>query len=205
MSFDHWWISVFVDAAEYEAFEPAFAAAQKAAASSEATRILNAWRDRSFDSELDVATNEQIAKRIDAFIQAFNLPGFAELARDICTQDGRFASFDLERHGFRMVIAARYTPVSVLWYALGYERAGLLPGQLGNLLLHPRETDSALRNTERAFAGTSSDGLLESGRRYCGHSVSDESLREILDFLPTALAQANERKQGLLALARAQI
>ena len=34
-----------------------------------------------------------------------------------------------------MMVCARHTPVSILWHALGHQRAGLLPGKFGNLLL----------------------------------------------------------------------
>jgi hypothetical protein len=103
-----------------------------------------------------------------------------------------------------MTIAARHTPFSIVWHALGYERARLLPGQMGDMLLGPDEIAGA-QGTRRAYVGTSPQDLLAAARRYCGSIVDDDTLREVLDFLPDGLARARQLKGGFLALARPQI
>jgi hypothetical protein len=95
--------------------------------------------------------------------------------------------------------------VDIVWYALGYERASQLPGRMGNLLLHPREIEEAREKTRRVYAATSPQDLLETARRYCGWSVPDDALRDVIGFLPNGLARASELQRGFLALARAQI
>ena len=103
-----------------------------------------------------------------------------------------------------MTMTARHPTVSILWHALGFERAQALPGQMGNLLLRPKDVEAALEATRRAFEGLSRKGLLAAARRFCGHSVSDDTLREVLNFLPDGLETASARKAGFLALAHPQ-
>ena len=76
--------------------------------------------------------------------------------------------------GFRMAITARHTPVSIVWHALGYERACLLPGRMGNMLLRPSEVAAALEQTRRAYAGT-----------------SPQELHFLISSLPSAAASQN--------------
>jgi hypothetical protein len=104
-----------------------------------------------------------------------------------------------------MAICARHTPVGILWHALGHERGSLLPGRMGNLLLHPREIADAREQTRRAYAAASTQDLLDAARRCCSWSVSDDTLREVIGFLPDGLARAAELRRGFLALARPQI
>lgn len=103
-----------------------------------------------------------------------------------------------------MAITARHTPVSVVWHALGYERAILLPGHFGNMLLHPGEVAGAKERVRLAYARTSSQYLLDAAKR-CGLSVYEQTLVDVTNSLPDGLAQAKERKLGFLALARPRI
>src|SRR5262249_19673796 len=159
-------------------------AAKKAVLSEESQRVIEAWRQRPADFEQDLTMSEEAAAQVDAFIWAFNLPGFDGLAREFLTQNGKFAGFVSQERWFRMVIAARNAPVSILWHALGYERASLLPGQMGNMLLHPNDVADAKEKVRRAYAGTSSQHLIEVAKRYCGWSVYEDTLRDVLSFLP---------------------
>jgi hypothetical protein len=205
MSFDHWWASFFVDEREHERFKPAFsAAAEKAILTLRARQALESQRDdpSAFDQS---QTNHDAAAAADAFIWAFNLPGFDRLAEEVLTQKGAFADFDAEKHHFRFVIAARHTPVSIVWRALGYDKAVLLPGLMGNMLLSPREIDAALEKVRRAHAGSAPQARVDAARAYCGWSVDDDTLQAALSFLPEGLARAKERNSGFLALARPQI
>jgi hypothetical protein len=149
--------------------------------------------------------NGEGASRVNAFIWAFNLPGFDELAREFLVRGGRFAGFPAEERLFRLIIAARHTPVSIVWHALGCEPASLLPGHMGNMLLHPREIAHAQEQAARAYAGTSAHALLDAARRYCSASIYDDTLRDVIGFLPDGLTDARERQSGFLALARPQI
>jgi hypothetical protein len=107
-----------------------------------------------------------------------------------------------------MAITARHTPVSIVWHALGYERASLLPGRMGNILLSPPEIADAEEAEERvcrAYVGTSPQDLLGAAKRYCDWSVCDEELRRVIGFLPDGLARAQELHLGFFALARPRI
>jgi hypothetical protein len=207
VSFDHWWIGLFVDEAAYQRFKPDFdAATEKAVLSPPSQQAVAAWRNRPSDFEQGAApVGPGTEGEANAFIWAFNLPGFDELAKQLFVQGGKFADYLVEAHVFRMAICARHTPVSILWHAIGYERGRLLPGRMGNLLLHPREIEAASEKTRRAYVATSPQELLDAARRYCGWSVSDDTLRDVIDFLPDGLTRAAELQRGFLALARPQV
>jgi hypothetical protein len=207
VSFDHWWIGLFVDEAACQRFKPDFeAAAEKAVLSPQSQQAIAAWQNRPSDFEQGAAlSGAETEGEPSAFIWAFNLPGFDELAKQFFVQDGKFADYLIEEHFFRMATCARHTPVSILWHALGHERGSLLPGRMGNLLLHPREIEDASEKTRRAFAAASPPDLLDAARRYCSWSVSDDTLRDVIGFLPDGLARAAELQRGFLALARPQI
>jgi hypothetical protein len=199
---DYWWFGCFVDERMHERVRPHFAAAAaNAALSEQAQRAIAAWRTQPTDFEQEAfITRPEVADQTNAFIWAFNLAGFVELTRRIVTEEGSLAGILVEENSFRMAITARHTPVSIVWHALGYERACLLPGQMGNMLLRPSEVAAALEQTRRAYAGTSPRELLDAARRYCSSSVEDDALHETLDFRPDGLAEALERKCGFLAL-----
>jgi hypothetical protein len=207
VSFDHWWIGLFVDEAAYQRFKPDFeAAAEQAVLSPHSQQAIATWRNRPSDFEQGAApTGPETEDEANAFIWAFNLPGFDELAKQFFAQGGKFADYLIEEHFFRMAICARHTPVGIFWHALGHERGSLLPGRMGNLLLHPREIADAREQTRRAYAAASTQDLLDAARRCCSWSVSDDTLREVIGFLPDGLAKAAELQRGFLALARPQI
>ncbi|HXK19318.1 MAG TPA: hypothetical protein VNG33_16005 [Polyangiaceae bacterium] len=208
MSFDHWWFGLHIDEAEYERFRPGFAAAAaKALLSPEANLALESWRSRPIDfEEPDVEQLPMSPEKgdlINHFIWAFNLPGFEDFAAEFIT--GELSDFLTEERVFRFVSAKRNTPVSVLWHALGDARASLLPGLMGNLLLHPRDISEAHDRVTRAYAGTSAAGLFEQAMRYCASNVTaDDTLTELISFLPDGLQRARDLGKGFLSLARAQ-
>ena len=206
IAFDHWWIAAFVDDVHCDLFEAEFAkAAESAVLSAKSQAALEAWRKRPSDFEQNAVIDDEIAARAHDFIWAFNLPGFDQLAAQFLTQRGRFSDFLAEETLFRMLTMARTTPVSILWHALGDQRASLLPGQMGNLLLRPDQIDEAAEMTRRAYAGATTETLLDAARRYCSTNVADDVLMEVLSFLPDGLARAKERQLGFLSLARPQI
>lgn len=203
MGVDYWWIGFFVDEPTYDRIEPHFAvAAANTTLSEQARQAIAAWRADPSDFEQEASISRpETADQANAFIRAFNLAGFVELTRQIVTQEGPLAEILIEKNFFRMAITARHPPVSIVWHALGYQRATLLPGQMGNMLLRHSEVEEALKNTRRAYAGISPQDLLDAARRYCSGSVGDDALRESLDFQPDGLHGAMQRKHGFLALA----
>jgi hypothetical protein len=200
MGVDYWWFGIFVDEDMHGHIEPHFAAAAaNTALSPGSQRATAAWRARPTDFEQAAfIARPETADQTNAFIRAFDLTGFVELTRRIVIEG--IPLVFAEETAFGMAITARHTPVSIVWHALGYERACLLPGQMGNLLLRPGEVEEALERTRRAYAGTSAPDLPDAARRYCGDSVSNVALREVLDFQPDGLAAALARQCGFLAL-----
>jgi hypothetical protein len=209
LSFDYYWIGRFIDASEHARIAPHFAAAAaKSELSLEAQQAIADWRAHPSDYEEDAwheATPQEQVERVRAFLRAFNLLGFVELSVELITMNGAFSDMELNEQNARMTITASHPTVSILWHALGFERAKALPGQMGNLLLHPKDVEAALEATRRAFAGMSRESLLAAARRFCSSSVFDGPLREVLNFLPDGLETALARKAGFLALARPQI
>ena len=206
VAFEHWWIGLWAGEDEYQSLQPHFsAAAEKTAVSLEAEHALAAWKLCPSDFEEEAMTNERLAAQVNAFIWAFNLPGFVELANELLTKDGKLSAFCIEERIFRIAIAGRHTPASIVWHALGYERASLLPGRFGNMLLRAGDVAAAEEKVRSAYAGTSRQDLLDTAKRYCGGSVCEGTLSEAIDFLPEGLAQARQRTLGFLALARPQL
>jgi hypothetical protein len=206
MSFAHWWIAISIDEDDYKLIEPYFAAAsEKAALSEESRQAIEAWRRDPSHIEQDSSNSETAALLANPFIGAFNLPGFDALAEQFLMANGRFVQFCDEARVLKMAITARYTPVSILWSALGYDRAIRLPGRMGNMILRPDQIVRAQEKTHEAYSVAKPDALLQAAKRYCDQSIDDDSLREIIDFLPAALACAKALRRGLLTLARAQI
>jgi hypothetical protein len=202
LSVNYWWIGFFVDEAMHARIKPHFdAATAKSALSAEAQQAIASWCERpsGYEETAPGPTREK-AERTNAFLSAFNPSGFVALARQLLAHDGALADLLAEQKLFRMASTARHPPVSMVWHALGFERAKGLPGQMGNMLLSPAEVEPALEATRRAFEGPPADHLLAVARRYCGLSVNDESLREALTFQPDGLAAAFEWNEGFFAL-----
>src|SRR5450631_3961356 len=131
MSFDHWWIGLFVDEAGYERLKPAFAAAaEQAVLSPQSEQAIAAWRKHPSDFDQGAAPRSPEAEdEPHRFIWAFNLPGFVELAGQFIVSGGTFTEFLVEEEFFQMATCARRTPVGILWQALGYQRAACFPAR----------------------------------------------------------------------------
>jgi hypothetical protein len=206
VSFGHWWIGYFIDQSGYEKIAPEFAAATaRAVLPEQSQRALQAWRRGPSVFEQDLEMSEQTASQIHAYIWAFNLPGFDWLAEQLLTKGGSLNTLVDYDHVHQMIITSAHTPVSILWHALGAERASELPGQMGNLLLRADEIDEALAKVRRAYTGVSQDDLLDRARRYCSWRVEDDDLQEVFGFLPNGLARARELGRGFFSVARPQI
>ena len=215
MSFDYWWIGCFIDEQTHTRLQPFFAAAAAGTAlSPEARQAIAAWRvdprgyeDVRFGGTPETTDQESYptTDQINAFLNAFNLAAFAELARHLILQGGGLTDLLNERNLFRMTITARHPSVSIVWHALGPSRAEALPGQMGNMLLGAGEIAAALEATRRAYSGISPDDLFSAGQRFCGFSVDAETLREVLYFLPHGLERAKERGRGFFAVTSPQM
>ncbi|MBR0831178.1 hypothetical protein JQ596_37290 [Bradyrhizobium manausense] len=208
MAFDYWWIGLFVDEREHARIQPHFAAAAaESPLSAEARQAIDDWRAHPYEYEEDawLTASDELASRVRAFSRAFNRPGFVEFARQLLTIEGALSDLVDERHVFRMTITARHPTVSIVWHALGSERAQALPGQMGNLLLSPPEVEAALETTRQAYEGVSREELLAAARRFCRCSVGDDTLDEAVSFLPDGLEAAIARRAGFLGLACPQI
>jgi len=202
VSVDYWWIGLFVDQRMHARLEPHFAtAAAKSCLSPEAERAIAAWREQPSDYEeaARVATAET-RNKVNAFLKTFNRSGFVALGRQLLSRNGALADLMSGPGIFRMATISRHPPVSIVWHALGFERAKELPGQMGNMLLHPAQVEAALEATRRAYAGPSPDDLFAAAKRYCGASVDDWPLRGALSFQPEGLEAALERDEGFFAL-----
>jgi len=202
VSVDYWWIGLFVDQRMHARLEPHFAtAAAKSCLSPEAERVIAAWREQPSDYEeaARVATAET-RNKVNAFLKTFNRSGFVALGRQLLSRNGALADLMSGPGIFRMATISRHPPVSIVWHALGFERAKELPGQMGNMLLHPAQVEAALEATRRAYAGPSPDDLFAAAKRYCGASVDDWPLRGALSFQPEGLEAALERDEGFFAL-----
>jgi hypothetical protein len=202
MSVDYWWIGFFVDEAMHARIKPHFdAALAKSVPSAEACQAISVWRERPCGFE-ETAPNpdREMPFQIKAFLRAFNRSGFVALAKQLLARDGALCDLLNEQTFFRKATTARHPPVSMVWHALGFERAKGLPGQMGNMLLHPDEIEAALEATRRAYEGPSIDDLFASARRYCGLRTNDETLREALTFQPDGLQAALSWNEGFFAL-----
>jgi hypothetical protein len=201
VSFDHWWLGLLLDPGDVERIAPEFAAAEAAAIlSPEATRALAAWRAQPTRFGRDAA-----GELVDAFIWAFNLPGFDALAERLCTDGDAYGNLLAPERVFRFAMIARHTPVSIVWQALGDARAAQLPGRMGNLLLRPAEVAGALAAVERAYDGLPERAMLDAATAYCGVDASGNELSDVIGFLPEGLARAAAEGKGFLSLARAQV
>jgi len=202
VSVDYWWIGLFIDQRMHARLEPHFAAAAaKSSLSPDAERAIAAWREQPSDyEEAACKAKPETRNKVNTFLKTFNLSGFVALARQLLTQDGALADLMSGPGIFRMSTSARHPPVSIVWHTLGFERAKQLPGQMGNILLHPAQVEAALEATRRAYAGPSPDDLFAAAKRYCGNSVDDWPLRGALSFQPEGLEAALDRDEGFFAL-----
>ena len=144
-------------------------------------------------------------QQANAFIRAFNLSGFDEFALRFTGREGDRLHFLNDGHLFRFALTRQVTPMSVVWQALGPERAHMLPGRMGNLLLSPAEVAASQDQVSEAYADLTIDLLFERALRYCAPSImQEETLREAITFLPDGLRQARDAGKGFLSLARTE-
>ena len=204
MSFDYYWFSCLLDDAAHERFEPRFLEAkQRARLSTESQRALDSWESDLSQFDGGHSLSAEASRLIHPVMQAFNLPGFDDLGKAFVSGD--LSDYMSEETSFRFIILKRGAPASVLWRALGFDRARVLPGLFGNLLLAAHEVEPALAQVRRAYAGTSIDELVRLSLPMVADSNTESDVREILTMLPEGLERAHELGQGFLAVARPQV
>jgi hypothetical protein len=207
MSVCYYWFACFLDARAHERVLPDFQAAQRASGlSDQARHALEAWRaDPTRFAHRVEHYDPAWGEAFNAFIAAFNVPGFLELAHQFCRAEGKFGDYLSEDTVFRFVILRRCTPCAALWQALGPERAAQLPGVLGNLLLDPSEVKPALAQVESVYAAYSTDELVEQALPLVDHSNEAKTLEETITLMPEALRRAHAVQRGLLILSCPQL
>lgn len=198
MSFSYWWFSCFLNNTDYHELIPlASEAKRKANLRIWSSAELAYWQNHLKQSNI---SNELHKKNYNKFISAFSVDGYTEFAKEII--DKNMLS---EENCFRFIITNRCPPVAILWQAIGYEKALLLPGNMGNIFLSSDELEDSLSKTNQAFAGLNMDVAIERGVRFAGHSNSSIDILDVLTHLPEGLSQALKLRKGFLALARPQI
>jgi len=201
MSVSHWWISLLIDEAEHARLLPSFRSAVEVSVPDEGQRAIELWRSdpESFES---LGDNDHV----NEFLWAFNLPGIDDFSKGLFFSGGEFSSYLGGDRMFRFVTIARHPPVAVLWHALGYDRARMLPGVMGNLLAAPNEVPTTLEAVTRAYKGTAAKRLLATGRRLCESSIySSEPVKQTISHLPDLLTRARDEGRGVIAFARCEL
>jgi hypothetical protein len=205
MSVSHWWFGLLLDDAEHDRVRRPF---EEAATGSPTTpaeqQVFATWiRDpaRFDDQDPDDPFSSASGDELNAFIAAFDLPGFRELALRLIQPEGDLHDLFDEGRIFRFTMLARNTPASVVWQALGPDRALQLPGRLGNLLLRPSQIAAVHDEVVELHRGTTPAGLFARARRYCESSVGNvEDLKGVVTFLPDGLRKARDEGKGFLSL-----
>lgn len=205
MSFDFWWVLGFVKPEEDGLLRPYFdRALGDAEFNDKANAIFRKWRA---DPDCVMFSKDTYDDYV-AFCYAFLPPdlGIHVVGTGDCT-------FDVgEDSVFKFLIFGGHSPCSLLWGVLGADRAAILPGVRGNLLLRPDEVGPALDAVEQAFSGLPDDAeLLKQACDFLGYKrgrLADHesaTILEILRALPETLAEAKGRNVGVFAVGMTQL
>lgn len=207
MSFSYWWFSCFLSDSDHQRLLPLVSEAErKTVLQPETETVLAFWRSHPerFEESWMLSVYRDIRRQqsiwYDKFIATFNLPGYIEFGEAIVSEE-----FLSKETCFRFIITRRCPPVAVLWHALKYERAVLLPGTMGNLFLSADQIADALTQTNYALRDLNLNEAIERGMRFAGHSNNTENISEIITHLPQGLLHALEIGMGFMAVARPQI
>jgi hypothetical protein len=208
MGFSHWWFSLLVSDEVFSRLDPGFRQAEtQADLSSYEVQVLSEVLDPALNgSNPKAEPSHHLQGWYNTFAWTFNRAGFDTFAAEFCTRDGLFNAYLSEETVFRFISADRCPPCAALWYALGYERASLLPGAMGNLLCSSKDVSGAQEAVHAAYADCIPEELIERGWLLLrnGNNQINE-MKKIITMLPEGLARARASKKGFLSLARAQI
>jgi hypothetical protein len=205
MSISNWWIGYLLTEEDHARILPRFEAARLLAAPSHAVHApaIEAWKanPEKFEDRRENHT-AQAGEAINAFIDAFRLPGYDALMKAFAMKGGGLEDLSREDVVFRFASLPSNPPVAVLWHALGFERARALPGNMGNLLVHPRDVPRAFEEVSAAYLGLDVANAVERGHSFCRTRVhSREDVEEVVTFLPDGLRRAAELGKGFCAVA----
>jgi hypothetical protein len=205
MSIDHLWIGYLLTEEDHARVLPRFEVARLLAAPAHAIHVaaIEAWKANPEKFE-DRQENwgKQAGEAIDAFIWAFCLPGYDALMKAFTNKGGGLDDLSREDVVVRFTMTATFPPVAVLWHALGFERASALPGDRGNLLVHPRDVPRVLEEVTAAYRGLDIAVAVARAHNFCRSRVhSRENVEEVVTFLPDGLGRAAELGKGFCAVA----
>lgn len=101
-------------------------------------------------------------------------------------------------------------PISVLYFALGLEASEMLPGFLGNMLIHREEIDFYLNRIAVVF-GKLNEEAWDRARRFISVCTAgspslayDSEIENIFSALPVCLGEAKRRNKHFAAVATHQ-
>jgi hypothetical protein len=192
MGASQWWLGCYVSDSEYDEILPEFKKAEaKAVLSNEAIAGIELWKQNQENPEwLDNRSSND-------FLCAFDLPGFREFG-----ESELFLSKVTEENTHRFIIVNVFTPVSILWYALGYKNSKRLPGKMGNFIVRSTEVENTLKLINEIFDSLDQEELVSKAMKYAGSRTDKERVKEIITMLPDGLEKALEKKTGIIFLAR---
>jgi hypothetical protein len=197
---DYWWFGFLIAEDDHAKLLAPFEAACREAQRSRALHVpaIDAWRANPETFEDGVRTDNHA---VNAFQAAFLSPGFEALMRSLVMKGGALTDLALEEVVFRFTRISRSPPVSVLWHALGFDRARALPGHMGNLLVHPRDAARISNEIDAVYRGLDLEAAVERGYRFCsGSESSTDPIRDVVTLLPDGLRRAAETAKGFFAI-----
>lgn len=190
MGYSRWWFSLFLSPELEAELTPRFARALAAAVLTPEMEAAIRYVD-----DHPVGWDFREIGRLNASMQALDLPGFVAFAEEV-------ACLLTEETAFRFLSINKDSPIGLLRQAIGPAAADRLPGRHGNLLVPAREVDATLSAVDQILGPIPVDAAVERIRERGG---LDPQLRELITHLPDGLRAARDRGTGFLALARPQL
>jgi hypothetical protein len=195
MSISQWWMHTLVPDDAFETVRSAFEQARE----HEVLPALPAL------NELEAAVAQNAHARspeglalIVRYHASFNLQAYADVGRRLFQGDFGFEVTAESTAGF--VTTRNITPVSILYFAVGYEKARPLPGQFGNALIPYGQLDHIKEQFARTFYDRERCIDRASMLYSLDHSPCKEDATDIVDAWPNAIRRAKERRAGLLSI-----
>ncbi|MDQ3109859.1 MAG: hypothetical protein M3R17_08180 [Bacteroidota bacterium] len=202
MGVSHYWFSCFVSDSEYQEILPSFERAESNAILSKKSEMgIEFWKR----NQANVDWYGPDGKVWNDFLCAFDLAGYKELTTSICKSGEMFGNFLNEQNVHRFIIINNYTPVSILWYALGFESSNRLPGKMGNLLVHSTEVNKLLKEVDEIFSKRKQEDLISKAKSYVEQAADEKLILEVITMMQKGLEKAVEKGKGIFFLASAQL
>jgi hypothetical protein len=106
----------------------------------------------------------------------------------------------LDEDNGSLLITDRVPAAAGLYFGLGAEQAARLPGHFGALFVAPSEVRGLLPALEAVLECPSPEMLARARRWLRGGNNTRVRPEEVFSFIPSALRQAEARKEGVLVL-----